>query len=64
MKFRPSEFHLKCFVSMTFVTLTLRFVQRVICSSLVVHKYIEKGTIFRGENVKEGENVIDTKHDK
>ena len=72
MKFRLSR---KSFIVFSFsdiLTLTLclpdrkikRKLQRVSCSSLVIHKYIDKRTISHDETQNECETVIDTKHNK
>ena len=73
-----SKFHLLCFVSMTFshsphvllgeinidIRKMKRQVQRVACSSIVVHKYIDKRIISHDNTYSECQNVTDTKHNK
>ena len=41
-----------------------RQVQRVVCSSLVVHKYIDRRIISRDETLSECENVISKIHNE
>ena len=65
VKFSLSKFHLLCFASMAFARSLYvssgeintdrkieRQVQRVVCSRLVVHKYIDKGIISCDETYK------------
>ena len=37
---------------------------RVVCSSLVVHNYIDKRTISSDKTLNECKNIIDTKHNE